>query len=69
MMGGSNSGVSVGNFEKSKQNGGIWRCLWHYLAVKIKQGKSEGFDSCDRPSNLALIDQIHRFFSLCDVEI
>ena len=24
------------NFEKSKQNGGIWRCLWHYLAIKIK---------------------------------
>ena len=19
------------NFEKSKQNGGIWRCLWHYF--------------------------------------
>ena len=24
-------------------------------AFDIKQGKSEGFDSCDRPSNLAQI--------------
>ena len=35
---------------------------------KWKQGKSEGFDSCDRPSNLKL-DSHRRFFSLCDLEI
>ena len=32
------------------------------------QGKSEGFDSCDRPSNLKL-DSNRQFFSLCDLEI
>ena len=35
---------------------------------KWKQGKSEGFDSCDRPSNLKL-DSNRWFFSLCDLEI
>ena len=34
----------------------------------IKQGKSEGFDSCNRPSNLTL-DSNCRFLSLCDLEI
>ena len=34
----------------------------------LKQGKSEGFDSCDWPSNLNL-DSNCRFFSLCDLEI
>ena len=33
-----------------------------------KQGKSEGFDSCDRPSNLKL-DSNRQFFRLCDHEI
>ena len=40
--------------------------------TKQKQGKSEGFDSCDRPSNLAQIwSKIpnHRFFSPCDLQI
>ena len=32
------------------------------------QGKSGGFDSCDRPSNLKL-DLNRRFFSPCDLEI
>ena len=27
-----------------------------YPLLKIKQGKSEGFDSCDRPSNLTQIE-------------
>ena len=36
----------------------------------IKQGKSEGFDSCDRPSNLTQKSDLnHRFFSPCDLEI
>ena len=33
-----------------------------------EQGKSEGFDSCDRPSNLKL-DSNRQFFCLCDSEI
>ena len=33
-----------------------------------EQGKSEGFDSCDRPSNLKL-DSNHQFFCPCDREI
>ena len=33
-----------------------------------KQGKSEGFDSCDRPSNLKL-DSNRQFFCPCDREI
>ena len=36
--------------------------------VKKKQGKSEGFDSCDRPSNLKL-DSNRQFFHPCDREI
>ena len=41
------------------------------MKYECKQGKSEGFDSCDRPSNLAQIkfDPKHWFFSLCDLEI
>ena len=35
---------------------------------KYKQGKSEGFDSCDRPSNLKL-DSNRHFFCPCDSEI
>ena len=34
----------------------------------FKQGKSEGFDSCDRPSNLKL-DSNRQFFCPCDREI
>ena len=37
-------------------------------AIPCEQGKSEGFDSCDRPSNLKL-DSNCQFFSLCDLEI
>ena len=35
---------------------------------KQQQGKSEGFDSCDRPSNLKL-DSNRQFFCPCDLEI
>ena len=35
---------------------------------ELKQGKSEGFDSCDRPSNLKL-DSNRQFFCPCDREI
>ena len=34
----------------------------------MEQGKSEGFDSCDRPSNLKL-DSNRQFVRLCDREI
>ena len=34
-----------------------------------KQGKSEGFDSCDRPSNLTQIGFQSSIFSSCDLEI
>ena len=37
-------------------------------AGKIKQGKSEGFDSCDRPSDLKWYSNC-QFVSLCDLEI
>ena len=43
-----------------------WK-LWK-KSILIKQGKSEGFDSCDSPSILKL-DSNWRFFSPCDREI
>ena len=39
--------------------------LWRKVC---EQGKSEGFDSCDRPSNLKL-DSNRQFFRPCDREI
>ena len=42
--------------------------LVKHSCFKTKQGKSEGFDSCDRPSNLKL-DSNRQFFRLCDREI
>ena len=44
------------------------RVCWTGMGVDWKQGKSEGFYSCDRPSNVRL-DSNHRFLSLCDLEI
>ena len=41
---------------------------WFFSSIKHKQGKSEGFDSCDRPRNLKL-DSNRQFFHLCDLEI
>ena len=38
------------------------------LMDDLEQGKSEGFDSCDRPSNLKL-DSNRQFFRPCDREI
>ena len=40
----------------------------HFFGFMIKQGKSERFDSCDRPSNLKL-DSNRQFFHPCDREI
>ena len=43
--------------------------VWHWnLMDDLEQGKSEGFDSCDRPSNLKL-DSNRQFFRPCDREI
>ena len=39
-----------------------------YAKNLIQQGKSEGFDSCDRPRNLKL-DSNRQFFRPCDREI
>ena len=41
---------------------------WKIPILHTKQGNSEGFDSCDRPSYLKL-DSNHIFFSQCDLEI
>ena len=43
---------------------GVLKYLWDLH----KQGKSEGFDSCDRPSNLKLASN-RQFFRSCDREI
>ena len=39
-----------------------------YIMISGKQGKSDGFDSCDQPSDLKL-DSNHQFFCPCDREI
>ena len=40
-----------------------WQDLSHVYAILIEQGKSEGFDSCDRPSNLTQIGFKSSIFS------
>ena len=43
-----------------------WKfCFQHVL----QKGKSEGFDSCDRPYNLTQIGLKSLIFCLCDIEI
>ena len=44
----------------------VWPCS---LADDLEQGKSEGFDSCDRPSNLTQIGLKWSIFRPCDLEI
>ena len=48
-------------------------CLWAILRKTdewiFKQGKSEGFESCDRPSNLTQIGFKWSIFRPCDLEI
>ena len=46
----------------------IISAMLNHLPSIHKQGKSEGFDSCDRPSNLKL-DSNRQFFCPCDREI
>ena len=69
--------VPIGEFKLELQSGNaqfgsnltIFRAVWPWnLTDDLKQGKSEGFDSCDRPSNLKL-DSNRQFFRPCDREI
>ena len=69
--------IAIGEFKLELQSGNsqsgsnsmIFSNLWPWnLTDDLEQVKSEGFDSCDRPSNLKL-DSYCRFFSLCDREI
>ena len=57
-----------------------WTLLWslvitleNFMMIRwwehSQQGKSEGFDSCDRPSNLAQIWSKSSIFQPCDLEI
>ena len=69
--------VAIGEFKLELQSGNaqfgskatiflaVWPCN---LTYDLEQGKSEGFDSCDRPSNLKL-DSNRQFFRPCDREI
>ena len=58
----------------------LFQCSWEVILVfisllrsdewnKHQQGKSEGFDSCDRPSNLTQIGFKSSIFQPCDLEI
>ena len=56
--------VAIGDFKLELQSGNAqfgsnltsFRAVWPWnLTDDLEQGKSEGFDSCDRPSNLAQI--------------
>ena len=53
----------------SDQNRWFFLAMWpRNFTDDRQQGKSEGFDSCDRPSNLKL-DSNCQFFCPCDREI
>ena len=69
--------VAIGDFKLELQSGNaqfgsnstIFRAAWPWnLTYDLQQGKSEGFDSCDRPSNLKLESNL-QFFHPCDREI
>ena len=68
---------AIGEFKPELQSGNaqfgsnspFFRAAWPCnLTYDLKQGKSEGFDSCDWPSNLKL-DSNRQFFHPCDREI
>ena len=70
--------VTIGVFKLELQSGNaqfgwnsiIFRAVWPWnLTDDLEQGKSEGFDSCDRPSNLAQIWSKSSIFQPCDLEI
>ena len=56
---------SLTTFTLLPVHGDMSSCLLHTK----KQGKSEGFDSCDRPSNPTQTGFKSSFFSPCDLEI
>ena len=69
--------VPIGEFKLKLQSGNaqfgskstIFWAVWpKNFTDDPQQGKSEGFDSCDRPSNLKL-DSNRQFFRPCDREI
>ena len=69
--------IAIDEFKLELQSGNaqfgsnkmIFRAAWPWnLTDDLQQGKSEGFDSCDRPSNLKL-DSNRQFFRPCDREI
>ena len=69
--------IAIGEFKLEFQSGNaqfgsnwtIFRAVWPWnLTDDLQQGKSEGFDSCDWPSNLKL-DSNCQFFHPCDREI
>ena len=62
-------------FHKKKTiNGQFQICFLNFWIIyqwitHKKQGKSEGFDSCNQPSNLTQMGFNGRFFNPCDLEI
>ena len=69
--------IRIGEFKFELQSGNaqfgskstIFLAVWpRNFTDDPQQGKSEGFDSCDRPSNLKL-DSNRQFFRPCDHEI
>ena len=56
------SSVISDNFAYRRIAANLW---W----IIVQQGKSEGFDSCDRPSNLTQIGFKSSIFHPCDIEI
>ena len=69
--------IAIGDFKLELLSGNaqfgsnltIFRAVWPWnLTNDLEQGKSEGFDSCDWPSNLKL-DSNRQFFRPCDLEI
>ena len=69
---------AMGEFKLKLQSGNaqfgsksaIFCPVWPWnLTDDLKQGKSEGFDSCDRPSNLTQIGFKSSIFRPCDLEI
>ena len=70
--------VAIGEFKLELQSGNaqsgsnstLFRAMWPWnLTDDLQQGKSEGFDSCDRPCNLTQIGFKSSFFCPCDLEI
>ena len=59
------SGVNEYALNTTRQLSPYWL---HLPSTYGKEDKSEGFDSCDRPSNLKL-DSNRQFFRPCDLEI